>query len=569
MLQFTIRLVLLAGFVVGPVAVLAVPPGETAAPAANTWWEEIGVGSATGRGISNDLYSSYNPSLAVGPDGEPIVAWENWGGQSGRWEIHVRRWNGSAWVEMGAGSASGGGISHASGDSVNASLAVGPDGLPVVAWQDNSSGQREIYVRRWNGSAWVELGAGSASGDGISHTSDQAEQPALAIGSNGLPVVAWADYGSGNSEIYVRQWNGSTWQEVGVGSASGGGISQTEGPSHEPAIAIGLDNAPVVVWENYFLWSGRGEIYVRRWTGLVWSEMAGSASGGGISDTANEWSSSPSVAIDLNSAAVVTWNEWNASTYVRTYARRWNGLAWVEMGGSASASGIGGDSSSTSSVAIGPDNAPVVAWEDRTNGYEIYVRRWSGSAWVEVGQGSASDGGISNDSRTSQSPVLAIGRNGNPIVAWANNSDDDAEIYLRRYAPKLAYVPLTVVLSCWPNAGESEPNNNTVQANGPICPGRAYAGLPDDRYDVFYLNAAAGPISINLANHIGRGVQLQLHHERITSSPMAIDYTGADGYRLNVPNAPAGRYYVVISTQAPDSGATTRYTLTPTFTLSD
>ena len=44
------------------------------------------------------------------------------------------------------------------------SVAVAPDGTPYVAWHDYNPVPTEIYVRRWNGSSWEEVGAGSASG---------------------------------------------------------------------------------------------------------------------------------------------------------------------------------------------------------------------------------------------------------------------------------------------------------------------------------------------------------------------------------------------------------------------
>jgi len=283
----------------------------------------------------------------------------------------------------------------------------------------------------------------------------------------------------------------------------------------------------------------------------------------------HDWSSNPSIAIGLHGLPVVAWSEWDAQSFSRIYALRWNGLAWTEMNGSASSQGIGSNSTSSPSASMSPDGKPVVAWiDDSSDDGEIYVRRWSGSAWVEVGLGSASGGGISDNSRGSWSPSLAVGPDGNPVVAWVDSSDNDGEIYLRRYAPKLAYVPLAVVLSCWPGPNEIEPNGNGAQANGPLCPGRTYSGAPEERFDVFFLDAAGGHITIEMANHTGTGVQLQLHHEQITPNPMAIDYTAADGYRIQVTNAPVGRYYIVISTAIPNGGAT-RYTLTPAFTMRD
>jgi hypothetical protein len=118
----------------------------------------------------------------------------------------VRRWNGSAWEEVGAGSASGGGISNNSGDSKYPALAVAPDGTPYIAWDDTSDGDAEIYVRRWNGSAWEEVGTGSSSDGGISDNSGDSRRASVAITPGGTPYVTWDDTTGGDVEIYVRRW---------------------------------------------------------------------------------------------------------------------------------------------------------------------------------------------------------------------------------------------------------------------------------------------------------------------------------------------------------------------------
>lgn len=128
-------------------------------------------------------------------------------------------------------------------------------------------------------------------------------------------------------------------------------------------------------------------------------------------------------------------------------------------------------------------------------------------------------------------------------------------------------MPFLLHVPCSAGPDEGEPNNDANQAIGPLCPGAYFVGLPRDRYDVFFFEAAAGPITINLTNHAGSGVQLQLHHQTITLEPIEKDYDGADGYRIHLPNAPAGRYYIVISTLSPDPGATRPYELAATFTM--
>ena len=110
------------------------------------------------------------------------------------------------WHEVGTDSACAGGISDNSGFSVDPSVAIAPDGGPYVAWGDNSEGDNEIYVRRWNGSSWEEVGTGSASGGGISDNWAPSGPPSVAIAPDGRPYVAWDDDSADeNCAIYVRR----------------------------------------------------------------------------------------------------------------------------------------------------------------------------------------------------------------------------------------------------------------------------------------------------------------------------------------------------------------------------
>ena len=344
------------------------------------------------------------------------------------------------WYEIGLYSASAGGISKNSGSSYSPSLALDSSGNPVVAWDDNSFGNYEIYVRRWDGNAWVEIGAGSASGGGISNNAGYSEYASLALNSSGNPVVAWDDYTSGNGEIYVRGWNGSRWVEVGTGSASGGGISNNSGNSFIASLALDSSGNPAVAWGDDS--SGNVEIYVRKWNGSAWIQLAGSATGGGISNnsgvSAGQWGHGPSLALDSLGNPVVAWED-NTSGNYEIYVKRWNGSAWVQLAGSASGGGISNNSGSSyaPSVALDSSGKPVVAWEDNSSfNDEIYMMRWNGSAWIQLG-GSASGGGISNNWGISGGPSVALDSSGNPVVAWYDDSCGfySTEIYVRRWVP--------------------------------------------------------------------------------------------------------------------------------------
>ncbi|MBM4084116.1 MAG: hypothetical protein FJ272_04945, partial [Planctomycetes bacterium] len=426
-------------------------------------WTELGHRSAREGGISNDAGISDMPTIVAGSSVNPIVAWHD--NTVGNHEIYVRQWNGAAWVEMGAGSASGGGISNNSGDSYAPAAVLGQDGNPIVAWADATSYgyDSEIYVKRWDGDSWEEMGAGSASGGGISNTFADSGWPSIILGSDGHPIVAWFDFASGDHEIYVRRWNGASWVEMGLNSATGGGVSDNTGSSQDPDMLLGSDGNPLIAWHDDT--GGNWDIYVRRWDGDSWEEVgAGSASGGGVSNT-DGFSWSPALTLAQDNSPVIAWQD-DDSGDDEIYVRRWDGASWVEMGlNSATGGGISdnADPSECPALARGADGHPIVTWYDADTAYtdtEVYVKRWNGTAWVEMDAGSASGGGISDNDNASEFPVITTG-SGNPIVAWQDETGAQREIFVRQYSLAPSGAPSAVDLLPASDTGSSSADDLT------------------------------------------------------------------------------------------------------------
>ncbi|MBI3856670.1 MAG: hypothetical protein HY293_13365 [Planctomycetes bacterium] len=402
-----------AAFVAGAAFPLTVDP-----------WIEVGF-SATAGGVSNTAGLSIQQSLALDALGNPTVAWADT--TPGATEIYLRRWNGSAWVEL-AGSASGGGISANAGSSASPSLALDASGNPVVAWSDATPGTTEIYLKRWNGSAWVQLG-GSATAGGVSSTTGSSDSPSLALDASGNPVVAWRDTTPGNSEIYLKRWNGSAWVELG-GSATAGGISATAGTSVAPSLALDASGNPVVAWADNT--PGTFQIFLRRWTGTAWMAHGTSGSGMGLSATGND-SLLPSLALDASGNPVVSWIDSTGATST-VFLRRWDGGAWGELGGSASVGGLSGASGAgnllVSKLDLDASGSPVVAWLS-VSPASVYLRRWNGSAWVELA-GSATGVGIAGNAMDS-TIAMRLDVGGNPVVIWEDATGPGTEVFLRRF----------------------------------------------------------------------------------------------------------------------------------------
>jgi len=403
-------------------------------PAGGGEWVELGNLSASGGGISNTPGESSSPQIGIDSSGNPVVAWLDC--SHGNEAIYVKRWDGTAWVELGNLSASGEGlISHNNGFPKSPSLIMDNYGNPVIAWQDFSSGNYEIYVKRWMGGKWVAMGKNSFSGGGISNTPGDSYNPCLATDNSGNIIAAWQDKSMGTYEVYVKRWNGKKWVELGKSSASGGGISSNVDDSENPSVGICNLRNIVVAWND---WSPQNyEIYVKEWNGKKWGNMGiGSSYGGGISDNLGG-SQHSVVAMDKSGNPVIAWHDWTNG--IKIYGKRWDGDKWADMGtNSAAGGGISSNpgASYCPTMVMDGDDRIVLAWHDYTpgnNNSEIYVRYWTGVRWFPLGENADSGGGISNNPGESQNARLARDKSGNIMIAWQDNTSGNFEIYVKRW----------------------------------------------------------------------------------------------------------------------------------------
>ena len=392
------------------------PPPVAAAPQGPAWVELGGSGSEGG--ISRNRGQSQAPRLRTDPSGHPVVVWgDTSGALTG--EIYLKRWDGKAWVEL-AGSATGGGVSHTGTTSHSPALALDAKGRPIVAWIE----QKDIYLRRWDGAAWTEL-AGSASGEGVSAGTGRAAYPAVSVDGEGNPVVAWDAADGGRSRVFVRRWTGTAWVELG----EPGGLGFGSFSARKPSLRVDRNGSPVVAWHEATGVGSNVEIFVQRWDGKAWVPYGWSASAGGISRSAGR-SWDPWLDLDAAGNPVVAWRD---DTYgnMETWLRRWwLGSAWVEVGRSAYEGGISGTKGTTVDPQLRLDSAghPVVAWTEETGGsWSAFVRFWDGKAWTEL----VGPAGLGTPSVRQLS--LDLDPSGAPIAAWADDWSGNFEVYVRKY----------------------------------------------------------------------------------------------------------------------------------------
>lgn len=379
-------------------------------------WYELG-GSATGTGVSGSPENrSYNCDVAVDDNGFPVLAWVDYASDS--LSVHVKRWNGSAWIELG-GSASGPGISGAYNNiGFSPQVEVDRAGNPIVCWHHELYWGGEIFLKTFVDGAWIGLG-GSDEAGGVSQSGNTALEPAMTLDAAGRPVVAW---GTTTNQIRLRRWNGSDWADVGEAFPSLQ-IPRT------PAVAIDSLDRPWICWtaRSY----AAGEVLLRRWDPATasWIGESGSESGGGISGLMQSFGSSMS--IDLDDRPTVAWCR--AIEGPAIHARMLSAGAWIELDGSATGTGLGPTPGIyRPSLAAGWDGHPLVTLPGPygETGLPVRLARWDGQGWTGI-SGSEGETGISGGETFNLNPAVAVGRRGQVAVAWVASTIDTLEIHVK------------------------------------------------------------------------------------------------------------------------------------------
>ena len=77
---------------------------------------------------------------------------------------------------------------------------------------------------------------------------------------------------------------------------------------------------------------------------------------------------------------------------------------WYDVGNGPVSEGSVCSMSKYPSISIAPDGTPYVAWIDMDYDWEIFVKRWNGSSWEEIGDGCIHEGGISDNNIHDRGP---------------------------------------------------------------------------------------------------------------------------------------------------------------------
>ncbi len=252
-----------------------------------------------------------------------------------------------------------------------------------------------------------------------------------AVGISGNEAICAAPVATvgtnvGQGAAYVFRYNGSVWSQEQKLTASDGAANDVFGSwaAIDGNVAV-LGAFGASIGGN----AGQGAAYIFRYNGSNWVQEAKlTASDGAAGDSMGYC-----VAVNGNAAVIGARgaNSFTGSAYVFRY----NGSAWVQEGELTASDGASGDSFGyyvglSGNVAV--VSAPYTTIGPNTYVGSVYVFRYNGSSWVQEAKLGASDGN-GNDQFG-----IASGVSGNAVIAGARyhavgTNTDAGSAYIFRY----------------------------------------------------------------------------------------------------------------------------------------
>jgi hypothetical protein len=216
--------------------------------------------------VSDGGVDAWEPDVAIGPAGDPVVAWveadATGGPDDGLWVATV---SSLSCARSSILSRDNGGGSYAT-DVRTVGIAANATTTYVAQWESDDDDQdlTQLYVSSYAGSSFTSLG-GAISQD---YDYNNLCVPSLAADATAVYIAYTEANDSDNTKhVYVKRWSGSAWELLG-----GGPLSAFSAVDHydstNPDVLL-IDGTPYVAWAEEDQYDGPF-VFVARWTESAW-----------------------------------------------------------------------------------------------------------------------------------------------------------------------------------------------------------------------------------------------------------------------------------------------------------
>ncbi len=308
-------------------------PAQPAPPIyVKSWNGSSWTGGAIGPGNTAGNFVTQGDSQIIGIGRKPYIAFlENNRTICYPWcnLLYVKSWNGSSWNLVGGGPLNKN-SNYAAASSVADSVSITSDGAnPIVAWTEYTASDfynetsPQLYVSKWNGSSWQALGS-SINNDG----SDWAYNASITY-LNNQPYIAWTERSAGgNAQVFVKTFNGTSWVTVGAGTLN---KDTNTGWAFQPNLVADAATGNLYLsWIEQQAVGQRAQVYVSKFTGGAWTALGTTLNADPVLGSAQR----VSLAV-VGGQPTVGWGEVSFGSMRQVFIKQWNGSNWAQPNGSA------------------------------------------------------------------------------------------------------------------------------------------------------------------------------------------------------------------------------------------
>ena len=290
------------------------------------------------------------------------------------------------------------------GDMTEPDMAASETGELYFVWQNNISGNWDIYIGHSSDGINMDMTATVSTGE------EEQTQPAVAVASNGDVYVAYVSYRKTGKDIYVAKVSSD------LSSVTESSVCSNVSEQSNPVIASGYDGDIHIAWEDFR-------------DGGISSVYAASLNGGWRNYKLAENGAEPDIAVDSRCGYLhSTWTSADDIYYCKVPLPL-NGKAITAVNVIDDSSGAIQNSPSVSHFNNDSINRTIVAWTDARNAgdnndYDIY--------FASVDRGSMTNilATVDTDLGCQSAPVAAANISGAPYIVFQEQGGDSQTIQM-------------------------------------------------------------------------------------------------------------------------------------------